>query len=230
MLGMIGKLIVIDGADGAGKATQARLLTERLLRDGYEVETLDFPQYTENTFGKLLRRCLDGQHGDFIAVDPRIASTLYAADRFESSPHVRGWLEAGKVVILDRYVSSNMMHQGAKLAGTDEQELDDFLTWLDHIEHEVFGIPRPDQIIYLDVPHTVRAALKAQAVAEGKHGVAADVHEQNLDFQRKSEERARQIVARTNNWHQVSCCEGDALRSREAIHDDVFAVVSKLLA
>ena len=81
-----GLLIVVDGGDGAGKATQVSLLVQKLRADGHKVETLDFPQYTQNTFGELIRECLDGKRGDFMAVDARIASTLYAADRFESKP------------------------------------------------------------------------------------------------------------------------------------------------
>jgi len=112
---MKGKLIVIDGGDGAGKATQTKLLIERLQADGHQVESMDFPQYTKNTFGQLLRTCLDGYCNDFMNTDPRIVSTIYAADRFESKPQLDAWLEAGQIVVLDRYVSSNMMHEGGKI-------------------------------------------------------------------------------------------------------------------
>lgn len=122
---MAGKLIVIDGGDGAGKATQVSLLVKRLRDEGHKVETLDFPQYTQNHFGKLLRQCLDGKRGDFMAVDARIASTLYAADRFETKPRLEQWLQEDKIVVLDRYVSANMMHQGAKI--DDPEKLEDFL-------------------------------------------------------------------------------------------------------
>jgi len=166
---MTGTLIVLDGADGAGKATQTKLLVDRLSAEGYQVHTLDFPQYTQNHFGRLLRECLDGKRGDFIGSDARLASTIYAADRFESAPIIREWLESGAVVVLDRYASSNMLHQGAKIH--DTEELTNFLTWLDHMEHGVFGIPRPDVIVYLEVPFLVRKKLKANAIAAGKHGI-----------------------------------------------------------
>jgi len=226
---MKGKLIVIDGGDGAGKATQVALLAKRLQADGHKVETLDFPQYTQNHFGKLLRECLDGKRGDFMAVDARIASTLYAADRFETKPRLEQWLSEGKVVVLDRYVSANMMHQGAKIADVDKVE--PFLGWLDHMEHDVFGIPRPDQIVYLEVPNAVRVALKQMAIDEGKHGanVQLDVAERNNEHQETTEERARSIVASKNNWDMVSCCTKDEIRSREEIHEDVYQIVSKIL-
>ena len=223
---MAGKLIVIDGGDGAGKATQVSLLVKRLRDEGHKVETLDFPQYTQNHFGKLLRQCLDGKRGDFMAVDARIASTLYAADRFETKPRLEQWLEEDKVVILDRYVSANMMHQGAKI--DDPEKLEDFLSWLDHMEHEIFGIPRPDQIIYLEVPNEVRVALKARAVEEGKHGanVKLDLAERNDEHQEATEMRARTIVAGKNNWDMVTCCDELEIRPREDIHEDIYKIVA----
>lgn len=226
---MKGKLIVIDGGDGAGKATQVALLVKRLQAEGKKVETLDFPQYTQNTFGKLLRECLDGKRGDFMQVDARIASTLYAADRFETKPRLEQWIEEGKVVILDRYVSANMMHQGAKIG--DVEKLESFLGWLDHMEHDVFGIPRPDQIVYLEVPNAVRVALKARAIEEGKHGanVKIDVAERNHEHQETTEERARTIVASKNNWALVNCCDGAEIRTREAIHEDIYQVISTII-
>jgi len=225
---MKGKLIVIDGGDGAGKATQVSLLVKRLQADGHKVETLDFPQYTQNHFGKLLRECLDGKRGDFMAVDARIASTLYAADRFESKPRLEQWLEEGKMVILDRYVSANMMHQGAKI--DDPEKLEAFLGWLDHMEHEIFCIPRPDQIIYLEVPNEVRVALKQRAIEEGKHGagIKTDVAERNHEHQETTEMRARTIVASKNNWSLVSCCDDLEIRPREDIHEEVYKIVSAL--
>jgi dTMP kinase len=224
-----GKIIVVDGGDGAGKATQVSLLVERLQKEGHEVETIDFPQYTQNTFGKLLRECLDGKRGDFMSVDARIASTLYAADRFETKPKLEAWLAAGKVVVLDRYVSANMMHQGAKIA--DATELNAFLDWLDHMEHGVFGIPRPDLIIYLEVPNNMRMELKASAVAENKHGtgVKVDVAEADEYHQKTTEERARDIVAKKNEWHAIQCVDSDGMRSREDIHTEVYNLVTHCL-
>jgi dTMP kinase len=224
-----GKLIVLDGGDGAGKATQVALLVKQLLADGHKVETLDFPQYTQNTFGALIRECLDGKRGDFMATDARIASTLYAADRFESKPRLEQWLEEGKIVVLDRYVSSNMMHQGAKIQ--NEGELEAFLGWLDHMEHGVFGLPRPDVILYLEVPFNVRQNLKKNAVADGKHGadVKIDLAEADHNHQEQVEVRAKTIVASKNNWKVVHCCEDETIRSREDIHADVYSIVKGVI-
>jgi dTMP kinase len=224
-----GALIVIDGADGSGKATQTKLLVEHLRSDGLAVETMDFPQYTQNICGKLLRECLDGKRGDFMKVDPRVASVLYAADRFESKDTIQGWLDAGKTVVLDRYVSANMMHQGAKI--NDAVELEAFLTWLDELEHGMFGIPRPDIILYLDVPLADRIRMIEEAVNNKEHhkGETVDIAEADLTHQQTASDRAKQIVKSRNNWRQIICTKDGALRTREDIHEEVYACIMESL-
>ena len=220
---MHGKLIVIEGADGSGKATQSRRLVERLLEEGYAAKLLDFPRYADNLFGKLIRECLDGKRGDFMAVDARIASVLYAADRYESRKEIEGWLAEGKVVVLDRYVSANMMHQGAKIS--DAQEATEFLGWLDRMEHGVFGLPRPDAIFYLEVPYAVRRMLMERDTTRA----AIDVAEVDHAHQLACENRAKDIIAQGNVWHCVSCVAGDDMRSKDEIHEEIFARVRDLL-
>ncbi len=110
-----GKLIVIDGTDGSGKATQVALLKERLIKENHHIQSLDFPQYYNNFFGGMVGDALAGRLGDWAGTDPKIASVIYAADRFESSKQIQEWLDSGIHVILDRYVSSNQIHQGARL-------------------------------------------------------------------------------------------------------------------
>ena len=218
-----GQLIVIDGADGAGKATQSRLLSERLQNKGRSVKLLDFPQYTKNHFGRLLRECLDGKRGDFLSVDARIASVLYAADRFESAPKLREWLAAGTVVILDCYVSSNMLHQGGKL--TDETELVEFLAWLDHMEHTVFNIPRPDLVLYLDVPYSFRQKMLFGDTTRA----ALDTAEANAAYQEAAEQNAQRLTAGHTNWLTIPCVEDDQLLSPEVIHERVYSVVREVV-
>jgi dTMP kinase len=220
---MTGKLIVIDGADGSGKATQTKLLVERLVADGYMVHTLDFPQYTQNHFGRLLRECLDGKRGNFLESDPRVASTLYAADRFESSDLIREWLEDGAVVVLDRYVSSNMLHQGGKIQ--DGEELASFLTWLDAMEHTVFGIPRPDLIVFLDVPFSYRQKM----LFTDSSRTHLDTVEVDVTYQEAAETNARRLTASHNNWTTVACIENDNLLPRELISTKVYEAVTPVL-
>lgn len=225
-----GKLIVIDGSDGSGKATQSRLLVERLKREKYKVATLDFPQYENNTFGKLLGECLSGERGDFRNLDPYIASTLYAVDRFESKEKIEAWLKRGYVVVLDRYVSSNQMHQGGKMR--DSKKRAQFLTWLDHVEFALFKLPRPHVVLYLSVPVEISLTLlksedqkKKKQYTKGK----ADVVESDISYLKESRAGAEAIVRKLNNWVRISCTKRSSLRSREDIHEDVYAEVVKVL-
>ncbi len=220
---MRGKLIVIDGADGSGKATQSKLLVKRLELEGRFVKTLDFPQYTENNFGRLLRECLDGKRGDFLKLDPKIASTLYAADRYESASTIRQWLEEGAIVVLDRYVSSNMLHQGGKI--NDENELHDFLEWLDTIEHSVFGIPRPDLILYLEVPYSFRQKM----LFVDKTRTHLDVAETHESYNLSAEMNAKRLTAKLNNWKTIACTEKDTLLSKECIHELIHDAIQDVI-
>jgi dTMP kinase len=155
-----GKLIVIDGIDGSGKATQVRLLSERFKKLKIKHKTIDFPRYSSNFFGKLIGEYLSGIYGDFTQVDPRIASVLYAADRAESSAQIKKWLDEGYTVIADRFVSANQIHQGGKIK--DPKERKEFLNWLEVMEHKIFKTPVPNLVIYLDVPFEVSQAWLKQ--------------------------------------------------------------------
>lgn len=226
-----GKLIVLDGADGSGKATQAKLLLARLKKEGYRVKTLDFPQYEKNFFGKLIGECLVGDYGDFVKIDPHIGSVLYAADRYESKPQIERWLKKGYVVVLDRYVSSNQIHQGGKIRESKRQR--EFLTWLDTMEHGVFGLPRPDRIIYLDVPTQIsQSLLKTEDQKRKKVYVSkrkTDLVENDEEYMRRSRENALKLVKKLNAWTKIDCTKRGELLSREAIAEKVWTEVKKAL-
>jgi dTMP kinase len=222
-----GKIFVIDGKDGSGKATQTQLLAEHLRSLGHEVETMDFPRYTQNFTGGIIRECLDGKHGDFISLDPILASMPYAIDRFESKPTIVEWLAAGKIVILDRYVSANQIHQGGKFR--DEAARKAFLDRLDRLEYGLFGLPRPDRIIFLDVP--VEVSMKLAADRAAQRGVKADVAESDAKHQLESQESALSIIKASNDWVRIDCGDGQgSLRPREAILQDIFNAVKELIA
>ena len=223
-----GKLIVIDGTDGSGKATQVAKLKERLAHEGVAVESLDFPQYYDNFFGKFIGECLAGKHGDWAKLDPKIASVIYAADRFESSQKIKQWLDEGKIVILDRYVSSNQIHQGGKIS--DEKERREFMEWLDTMEHNIFGIPRPDLIIYLNVPLAITQKLLAnkktrasKKYLNGEH----DQHEDNLEHLEAAKQSGLQMIAENNHWQNIECTVDGELLSIDDIHAKVYEVVRK---
>ncbi len=226
---MIGKLIVIDGIDGAGKATQSRLLAERLMQEGHAVEKIDFPRYGTPLFGELLGECIAGKHGDFAHLDPKIIATLFALDRFEASKQIQNWLSEGKVVIADRFSSSNQIHQGGKFV--DQGKRDAFLAWVTQMEHETLGIPTPDAVIYLRISVDTSAALlskerevKNQALEEG----GADMLEKDRMYLERSFESAEQLSGKPG-WHTVACEEAGVLKSPEAIHEGVYAAAAKVL-
>ena len=228
---MKGKLIVIDGTDGSGKATQVARLTERLQSEGHTVQSLDFPRYYDNFFGKMIGECLKGDYGNWAQIHPKIASIVYAADRFESSNQIRTWLDAGDTVILDRYVSSNQIHQGGKI--TDENKRHEFMQWLDRMEHDIFNIPRPDLIIYLDVPVSVTQELLVQkGNKESKKYLygQGDQHEDDPDHLENAKQSGLKMIAETNNWVKIDCAPVGVMRSIDDIHADVYGEVNQLLA
>lgn len=220
-----GFFIVIDGSDGSGKATQTALLGDRLTKEGFPVFKIDFPRYYDNLFGNLLGECLAGEHGDFANLDPYIASVLYAADRFETAPSIREHLSQGYVVIADRYASSNQMHQGGKIE--DEAARKKFLYWLDTMEFDVFKIPRPDCIVYLDMPIPMTLKLledNKEEMARKKQYLRrrADVVESNKIYLENSRRAAVKIVEERNTWVRIDCAEGEELLTKEAIHEKIY--------
>jgi len=216
-------LIVIDGGDNVGKATQADLLARRLEEANHPVVTIDFPQYHQNAFGRLIDECLQGKHGDFLALDPRIAATLYAADRFESKGQLTAAQAEGKTLILDRYVTASMLHQGSKIEDPDQRE--QFLSWLEHVEYDIFGMPRPDLTIYLDVPPDESEKLLEYLVGSGAKIV--DAAEKDRVHQAKVAACAQYLSNARDRWVTVSCMNDGVLRTRENIHDEIFTLVQE---
>jgi len=225
-----GKFIVIDGTDGSGKATQTALLEKRLKKEGRKVKKIDFPQYYKNFFGKLIGECLAGDYGDFIALDPHIASVLYAADRFESSAQIKKWLAEGFVVLADRYASSNQIHQGSKI--TDVTKRRAFLKWLEKMEFGVFGIPKPDLIVFLDVPIAVTQNLlkqKDQTVKKKYLKGKKDQAENDQVHLIKSRDGAIAIVKNTNNWKKIDCTKLGQILTKEIIHEMVYDKIKQIV-
>src|SRR3990167_5328445 len=129
-----GKLIVIDGADGSGKTTQTNLLIKHLRKDGEKVRFIHFPRYKENFFGKFIGHCLSEQYYNWVNIHPKIASVMYAADRWESKEEIKDSIKEGYVVVMDRYISANQIHQGGKIANLKKRE--SFIKWLAEMEYK----------------------------------------------------------------------------------------------
>lgn len=213
---------MIEGADGAGKATQVDLLTERLRGEGVEVESLEFPRYDETFFGSYIKEWLDEMHGNFIELDPRLSAILFAGDRFETRDIVAGWLEAGKHVILDRYVSASMLHQGAKI--TDIEKRGAFLLWLQRLEYDVFKAARPDMVVYLDMPAETRHALLTTDERKPNLG-----HTETDEMYQAALQKCAEHVAGLEKWRIVSCLMDGKLRSKDNINTELYGLVRPLL-
>lgn len=219
---MSGKLIVIEGADGAGKATQTKLLVERFQNEGMPVESLGFPRYESTFFGSYVREWLDEKHGSFIDLDPRLSSILFAGDRFETRDTIIGWLEEGKSVILDRYVTASMLHQGAKISDIEKRGA--FLLWLDRLEYEVFKMPRPDLVIYLDMPAELRHALLTTDETKPNLG-----HTETDEEYQASIQACAKHVAGMEHWKSVSCLTEDKLRSKDDINAELYGMIRPII-
>ena len=225
-----GKFIVIEGIDGSGKKTQVKLLIKHLRSEGRKVRTIDFPQYDKNFFGKFIGECLAGKHGDFAKLDPKIASVLYAADRFESSEKIKKWLADGNIVIADRYTNSNQIHQGGKILNPKKRK--EFLNWLDKMEFKIFKIPKPDAIIFLNVPLKLSLELlkngdakKRKKYLDGKK----DAHESDPQHLLNAKRSALNLVKSQNNWLDIKCAQSSKLLSKEKIAEIIRQKISKMI-
>lgn len=224
----MGKLIIIEGGDGSGKATQTALLKERLEREGYNVRTVSFPNY-DSPAAMPVKMYLAGDFGKKPSdVNPYVASTFYAVDRFVS--YRQDWqefYEKGGLILADRYTTSNMIHQAVKY--DDPAERDAFLDWLDDLEFGKFGLPRPDGVCLLDVPEAVTERLMANR--EHKTGGATgDIHEKDTSYLLRVHE-AYDELSRRYGWHRIYCADetGEQLRTIESIHEDVYDAIKGLL-
>jgi dTMP kinase len=224
-----GKLIVIDGTDGSGKTTQMNLLSKRLKKEGLKVKTIHFPHY-ENFIGGFIGHCLTEQYYNFINVHPKIVSLLYAADRWESREEIKKYLKEGYIVVLDRYVSANQIHQGGKIANIRKRA--DFIKWLDELEYEVFKIPRPDLTLYLSLPLSLVEVLIKERNKKSVRAYAGnkkDVHEVDLEFKKNSIKSAMWLSKFLKNFIKIECSEKEKILSREEIHEMVYGKVKKIL-
>jgi dTMP kinase len=222
-----GTLIVIDGSDGSGKATQTKLLAEKL-----SAEMLDFPRYRDNLIGKLIGECIAGEHGDFLHSDPYVASVLYSADRFESKNMIERWLAEGKTVVLDRYVSANQIHQGGKIA--DDNKRGEFLEWLEQLEYGIFGLPRADITLYLHMPTELSVTLLKEKRAKEKKssylaGGKQDTVELDIAYLEHAQMSAEWLMRHEKGWRKIECAPQGTIRTREDIHGEVLSIVRPLI-
>lgn len=214
---MKGKLIILEGTDASGKSTQFRKLTERLREDGVEFRTVTFPRYKEES-SVLVRMYLNGAFGENPNdVNAYMASTFFAVDRCAS--YLQDWrtyYENGGTLVLDRYTTSNAVHQASKMPC---EERETFIRWLFHFEYELLGLPAPDAVFLLDMP--VEQSAKLMQNREGK---TCDIHELDLGYLQECRDTAA-LAARLYGWESVPCTANGNLRGIDEIHEELYQKV-----
>lgn len=211
-----GKLLILEAGDGCGKATQTKLLAACLQAQGWPVRTVSFPNYDSPAAGAV-KMYLDGAFGtEADAVNPYAAATFYAVDRYAS--YRADWGEfyrRGGIIVADRYVTSNMVHQAVKVPAGAER--DAFLAWLWDLEFRKLELPVPDAVFFLDVPPEVSGALIAQRETAQRQ---RDIHERDQSYLARCYELYCQLAARYG-WLTIPCAPGGRLRSVEDIHREI---------
>ena len=224
-----GKLIVLEGLDGSGKGTQAKLLAKHLTVTNHLVREITFPDYDSDS-SALVKMYLAGQFGDKPDdVNAYAASSFYAVDRYAGYKSDWGkFYEEGGILIADRYTTSNAVHQCSKLP---PMHWDGFLNWLFDFEYKKFGIPAPDAVIYLAVDPDVSQKL----ITERYHGdeTKKDIQEKDTEYMARSR-AAAEYCARTLGWHRIECTAADAngaksMRSVEDINAEILAELAGIL-
>lgn len=219
-----GKLIVLEGIDGSGKSAQFRRLCAKLEQDGIEYNHIVFPRYDQES-SALIRMYLQGEFGTNPSdVNAYTASTFFAVDRFAS--YKKDWgstYENGGLFLSDRYTTSNAVHQGSKLS---DEELPDFFRWLDDLEHEKMGLPRPDLVIYLDVD--IETSLARMRRREAKTHTHADIHEQDVEYLRRCL-RTAELAADHFGWTRISLKKDGAEREIDEKNQEIYRIIRSVI-
>ena len=219
---MNGKLYVIEGVDGSGKATQTEQLYQALLAQGKTVRKVSFPDY-DSPSSSLIKMYLNGEFGtDPQSVNAFATSVFFAVDRFASfRKDWQEFYENDGIIIADRYVTSNLVHQAGKISDAAEKER--YIQWLSDLEYNIFGLPKPDCVIFLDMPPAYSLKLRQQR-NELKQGLSADIHEADQTYLQNAYDNAIGI-AKHQQWHTISCVADNEIRTVEDIHAEILRAI-----
>jgi dTMP kinase len=220
-----GKLIVIDGGDGSGKATQSALLKLYLEKQRKKVKYMDFPRYYNSFHGRVVGRFLTGEFGSLDQVSPYLAALAYALDRASAKEEMDEWLTHGGIVLSNRYATSSMAHQAAKLPESKRKE---FISWLDEMEYKVHKIPREDIVVYLYVPWKIGYELTVQKADRKYSNGTLDIAEKDIKHRVESEAMYLRLAKERKNWVKIDCVDTNgSLLSKEEIHGKVIKALQE---
>ncbi len=221
-----GILIAIEGIDGSGKRTQVELLEKSLVAGGHAVYSTGFPQY-DSWFGKMVGQFLNGDFGALETVDPHFSALLYAGDRFEAKPRLEAALNEGKIVLADRYIGSNLAHQTARVSAEARPA---FISWIEHLEYDIYGLPRETLVLYLQVPPRQAQELVSRKSARSYTKDKQDLLEASLRHLEDAAAMYDQLASRPN-WVTIPCFneERGAIRPQNHIAAKIQTVVLPLV-
>lgn len=216
--------IVIDGIDGSGKGTQVEILRKHFEELGKKVKILDYPRYG-HTSSFMVQKYLNGEYGKTLS--PKLASIFYAIDRYDSSFDVKKDLENYDYIISNRYVSANMIHQTGKIE--NDVEAKEFLDWLYDLEYNIFWIPKPDKVIFLNVTPEVsqKLVLKKAEREYLKDGKKMDLHEEDINHLQNAWEKAMKVVEMYDDWVKIDCIENGEILPIDAITQKILVEIEK---
>jgi len=216
-----GKLIVVDGADGSGKSTQTKLLLKYLKKNRYNHKFISFPRYFTSFHGRHVKRFLMGEfsNGKSSEVSPYLSSLAFALDRLTARDQIMEWLKEGNIVVVDRYVSASLAHQGSKV---DARKRKAFIKWLYSMEYKEHKLPKEDLVIYLYIP--VKTAQKLMVEQRRKK----DTADADVSHQKKSVEMYKILVKKYRHWEMIKCVDKKGeLLSIEEIHQKILDLLKK---
>lgn len=205
-----GEFAVIEGTDGAGKGTQVAALLEHCALIGQECATMDFPRYSVEPWGPIIKRYLNGEFGGLTETSPFLAALPYMLDRVRASAEIEEALMRGKLFIANRFSPSNHAFQTAKLP---REEWDDFIGWLKWTEHKIHEVPEPDIVVLMKVTPDVSHANV------GTRAAGRDIHEDNLGYQNRVAKVYMHLAEADPKWRIIDCMDGDKMKSPEEINE-----------
>ena len=221
----MGKLFVIEGTDGSGKETQSNLLKERLKKENIDFKGVSFPNY-DSPSSSLVKMYLSGEFGkNAKEVSPYIASTFFAADRYATfNTEYKEYYNNGGIMLADRYTTANMVHQAGKIS--DKKERKKFLDWLWDFEFNLYGLPVPTEVFFLNMP--VEKSIELMANRENKftHDNKKDIHESDRNHLVDAYNAACD-VAKDYNWFEIHCVRNNKIRTIEDIHEEIYEEIKK---
>ncbi len=221
----MGKLFVIDGTDGSGKQTQFEKLQNRLTEDNVKYKVVSFPNY-ESPSSSLVKMYLSGEFGeDPKQISPYIASTFYAADRYATyKKEFEEYYQNGGIILADRYTTANMVHQAGKIEKEEEREK--FINWLFDLEFNLYGIPKPTEVFFLNMPTAIAQELMKNRENKFSHTQEKDIHERNSKHLEESYSAACS-VSQKYGWYEIQCAPNGKLKTVEEIHEEIYREVKR---